>query len=208
MNQFNNEFTIGPPQTSNMVEPSPTFVDSSTLKHAQHIALEDAMKVLSEGDEESVRHMLKKAGILPSIMNKDASPKRSALTSPSNTLRESPTDENVSILTRENEEVSRPVASSYELSTENSTSKSEEGSGPSTEHLTVIDSSTLSHGQHIALEEAMKVLSKGDKESAQRMLRIAGIALYEDEKDNKSGNGGGLPAPTAQSPANNATESL
>ena len=63
MNQFNNEFTIGPPQTSNMVEPSPTVVDSSTLNHGQFIALEEAMKVLGEGDKESAQHMLKKAGI-------------------------------------------------------------------------------------------------------------------------------------------------
>ena len=95
----------------------------------------------------------------PSLMNKHASPKPSALISPSITLRESPTDENVSILIRESEEVSRPVAPSIELSTENSASKSEEGWGPSTEHLTVVDSSTLNHGQFIALEEAMKLLS-------------------------------------------------
>ena len=130
-----------------------------------------------------------------SLTNKDASPKPSALLSPSITQRESPTDEHVPILItiRKKEEVYRPVAPSIELSTENSASKSEEGWGPSTEHLTVVDSSTLNHGQFIALEEAMKVLAEGDKEAAQHMLRIAGIALYEDGKDNKSEDGDGSP---------------
>ena len=131
----------------------------------------------------------------PSPINKHASPKPSALISPS-------------IEMRENEEVSRPVATSIELSTRNSTSKSEEGWGPSTEHSTVIDSSKLSHGQRIALEEAMRVLAGGDKESALQMLKKAGIALYEDEKDNKSEDGGGSPAVTAQSSVNNVKASF
>ena len=44
------------------------------------------------------------------------------------------------------------------------------------------------------------------------MLKKAGIALYEDEEDNKSEDGGGSPelwaVPIAQSSVNNATESL